>query len=117
MIRLLILILALNTFMVPASAARSCGVMDGSNNSMSMSTMSMSSSKTSMIDMDMSCEMPDGTTCSSIQCVSSCSAAIIPLPSFQKQITLIVAGRSQYQTGLAYFYTLILPVNTPPPLV
>ncbi len=110
MIRILIFILALNTFMVPASAMGNCAVMDES------SMIMVSSSNTSAMP-DMSCEMSDGATCSSVQCVSSCAATIIPLSLSEKPLILIVAGHRQYQTGLAYFYTLILPINTPPPLV
>jgi len=111
MIRLLILILTLNTSMFPVSAMGNCGVMDES------SMIMMSSSNASTMS-DMSCDMSDGATCSSSQCISSCAASIIPLFfSSEKPLTFIVAGRHQYQTGLAYFYTLILPINTPPPLV
>ncbi len=110
MIRLLILILTLNAFMVPAIAKGTCGVMDESN-AMMMSSSIMSTSS------DMSCEMSDGTMCSSIQCISSCAASIIPLTSSDLLLPLNVAGHRQFQAGLAYFYTIILPINTPPPLV
>lgn len=110
MIRLLILILALNTSMKPVSAMGNCDVMDESRMVM------MSSSDTSALS-DMNCDMSDGAICSSVQCISSCAATIIPLSLSEKPLILIVAGHSQYQTGLAYFYTLILPINTPPPLV
>ena len=106
MTRLIILIFALNAFITPVSAMNVCEMMDGSNPTMMASSMA-----------DMDCGMDAETACTSVDCANSCSTvAISPLTS-ERLSFLIVAGNRQPLAGFVYFYKIILPVSTPPPLV
>ncbi len=113
MARLLILIIALNAFITPVSAMGVCEMMDESN------SMMMSSSTPSPMNHAMS-EMDTGMTCCDpAQCADHCGAAFAT-PSLllsEKHILFIVAGHPKPQAGFVYFYTLVHPINTPPPLV
>ncbi len=110
MARLLILIIALNAFIPPVFATGGCDMMDESN------SMMMSASQT-MSDMD--CCEDVAKACASSACASDCAATTAPsLLTSECQKNITVAGHhSPIQSGLAYFYKIILPVNTPPPLV
>ena len=110
MIRLFILILALNAFITPVSATGVCEMMDGSNPAMMASPMSGA-----MVDMD--CGMDTETACASVECTSSCSTVTFSQLVSEKQSFFIVAGNHQPLAGFAYFYKITHPVNTPPPLV
>ena len=110
MTRLLILIFALNAFITPVSAMGVCEMMDGSNPAMMTSSMSGA-----MADMD--CGMDAEMSCASVDCATSCATATISQLVSEKQSFFIVAGNHQPLAGFAYFYKIILPVNTPPPLV
>jgi hypothetical protein len=107
--RFLVLIFAFNIIMPSAFAA---GTMSGCD----MDSMASSS----MIDTmsDMSCSMDDGTPCSVLECIGSCSASIVPqLLSENSHPLVLVAGRHKPDTGFAYFYKIVHPIHTPPPLV
>lgn len=108
MTRLLILIFALNAFIMPVLAMGVCDMMDDSNTMMSSSMSSVS---------DAHCGIDADAVCSSIECASNCAATIIPLALFENQTTLIVAGNSHPQASFSSFYKITPPVNTPPPLV
>ena len=111
MARLFILIFAFNAFFTPVSAMGACEMMDEPNPEVMMSSMS-----DAMAGMD--CEMEaDTTVCASIECASNCSATNAPQLISEKLNFIIVAGNFQPSVGFAYFYKIILPVNTPPPLV
>jgi hypothetical protein len=106
MTRLLILIFAFNAFFTPVFAIGVCNMSDET------SVMNMSSSMDNM-----NCNMDSDTACSSADCISSCTITpIIPL-SLVFYTPNIVAGSTQPMSGFAYFYKIIYPVNTPPPLV
>ena len=109
MIRLLILIFALNTFAVPATAMVACNTMYGSS-------AEMMSTSNEMVKMN--CNMSDakGMTCNSSQCVSNCAATVTPLLISNKPLLLNITDHTQYQAGSIYYYTITLPVSTPPPL-
>lgn len=87
-----------------------CEMMDGSNPAMMASSMS-----DAMADMD--CGMDAKTACALVECTSSCSTATFSQLVSERQSFFIVAGNHQPLAGFAYFYKIILPVNTPPPLV
>jgi len=102
----------LNTFMLPVSATESmCKMMDDSS-SISMQDMAMPNDQTCM-----TCDMHDDVACGSIDCVSSCTISITPLPLSENKLSINVAGNSQVHIGFAYFYKIVLPIETPPPLV
>ena len=114
MARLLILIIALNAFITPVSAMGVCKMMDESN-SMMMSTSSSTHNAMSEMHADEMC----CCSCSPAQCADHCGAALAT-PSLllsEKQTLFIVAGHPKPQAGFDYFYTLVHPINTPPPLV
>ena len=112
MIRILTLIFMLNTFMLPVSATENtCKMMDGSSSAM------MQNMTTTDKQSDMSCEMHDGVSCNSTDCVSSCAISIIPLPFSGNNSLINVANNLQAHAGFAYFYNIVLPIKTPPPLV
>jgi hypothetical protein len=117
--RFLVLIFAFNIIMPSAFAA---GTMSGCDmDSMKESSSLMGSmASSSMIDTmsDMSCSMDDGTPCSVLECIGSCSASIVPqLLSENSHPLVLVAGRHKPDTGFAYFYKIVHPIHTPPPLV
>ncbi len=110
MARLLIFIIALNAFITPVSAMGVCEMMDGSNPAMMAAPIS-----DAMADMD--CGMDAETTCASVECISSCSTATVVQLVLEKQTFFIVASNHQPLAEFVYFYRIILPINTPPPLV
>jgi len=110
MARLFILLFTLNAFITPVSAMGVCEMMDGPNSAIMTSSM-----PDTMVDMD--CGMDAETACSSVECASNCSASTVSQLISENQSFLIVAGRGQPLADFAYFYRIILPVNTPPPLV
>ena len=85
---------------------KDCGMMD--SNSMLMSASDAN---------DMKCEMPEEMSCDMTQCVSSCSLSIPPVLPFAGSLSFFATGRLQYHNSLVYFYSVVHPVNTPPPLV
>jgi len=110
MTRLFILLFALNAFITPASAMGDCEMMDGSSSGIMVLSM-----PDAMPDMD--CDMGAEVACSSADCASSCSTGTVSQLISEKQTFFIVAGRGQPLADFAYFYRIILSINTPPPLV
>lgn len=106
MVRILILLIALNAFITPVSAGDVCEMMD-----------SHSEQTTSNNMPDMDCTQCDDEICSTVQCSINCSKVLSSVLLFEKQPFIIVAGQHQPQAGFAYFYTLVLPISKPPPLV
>ena len=109
LLRILILIFVCNATISSAFAVqdmKDCGMMG--SNSMLMAT--------SAVD-DMECEMPEEMSCNMAQCVSSCSVSISPILLPSENFSFFAAGKYQFQKGLILFYSLVHPVNTPPPLV
>ena len=111
MTRFLILIFALNAFFTPVTAMGVCEMMDESNATL------MSSVTDTMSEMN--CDMDAGTSaCSSLQCASDCETSTLSLILLSdNNHPTLVASLDQPHAGLVYFYTIFLPVNTPPPLV
>ncbi len=103
MARLLILIIALNAFITPVFAKGVCEMMDVTTIEISSNTMSK-----------MDCSACDDTACSTTQCGIGSSTATTPALFSEKKLLLIVTGHHQSQASFAYFYTITLPVNTPP---
>ena len=112
MTRILILIFMFNAFMLPVSAVESTCKMMGDSSSTMMQNMAISDKQS-----DMSCEMHEGVACNSTECVSSCAISIIPLPFSSNNPLINVAGNLQAHAVFAYFYNIVLPIKTPPPLV
>ncbi len=108
MVRILILILALNAFIAPASAQAACG--------MDMSMGSVQMMQSSNADGD---SMPsDDMACCSLECISDCTYHFSPFsistesPAIQK-----VALFRPLVIAFIPLSKLVLPINTPPPLV
>ncbi len=113
MTRLLIIIFALNSFMIPISAQDMvvCDMMDGS--SMPSSLMVVNDTMP-----EMKCDLHEGVACTSIQCASSCTvASIISLVSANGVVFFTNIEKDRPQTRSAFFYNIIHPIHTPPPLV
>jgi len=104
MAKILILIIALNAFITPVSAIGVCEMMED---------VEMSSSSMAIMD----CSECEDANCASLQCGMNSSAATTPALFSEKQLLNIVAGNHRPQADLAYFYKIVLPINTPPPLV
>ncbi len=114
MARLLILIFAFNAFFTPVTAMGVCEMM-GELDTTLISAPSVSMTNT-MSEMD--CGMDAKMACSSLECANSCSATTTASQSYtETQSLIIVAGHDQPRADFAYFYKIIHPVNTPPPLV
>jgi len=103
MARLLILIIALNAFSVPSLAMGVCEMMDAV--------------ETSHSSMEMDCPECEDSACSTTQCGISSPAYTVAVLLSESHSLVIVAGNHQPQADLAYFYKIVLPINTPPPLV
>jgi len=110
MLRILIIIFALNAFAPPASAVIACEMMD----STSMVTMDQMDG---MSNTEVNCGMHEDVSCTSTQCVTSCAASTSPIVfNSVRNFNLDWLGfHSQYLTPP--LYRIFLPVNTPPPLV
>ncbi len=98
--------------MLPVSAAESTCKMMGDSSSTMMQNMAIPSDQS-----DMSCDMHEGVACSSTECVSSCAISIIPLPFSGNNSLINFADNLQAHADFAYFYKIVLPIKTPPPLV
>ena len=103
MARLLILIIALNAFSVPTLAMGNCEMMDAV--------------ETSHNSMEMDCSECEESVCSTTQCGINSPVYTAAVLFSEKHSLVIVAGNHQPQADLAYFYKIVLPINTPPPLV
>ena len=103
MARLLILVMALNAFSIPTLAMGVCEMMDAV--------------ETSYSSMEMDCPECEDSACSTAQCGISSPAYTVAVLSSEKNSLIIVAGNHLPQADLAYFYKIVLPVSTPPPLV
>ena len=112
MLRILIILFALNAFAPPAMAV-DCDMM----HEMDMSSMSHDMTEHNMLGHEMSCEMDQDNPCSSVQCITGC-AANFPLPSLDdnKSFVIDLFGKL-LKDNLLSLYEIVLPVNTPPPLV
>ncbi len=111
MLRILIIIFALNAFAPPATAAIACEMMDSAD------MVSMNQSVDSMPDAEMNCSMHDGNSCSSTECVTNCAANFPPL-AFGSVKDFNFDSLDIYPQSISQFlYRIFLPVNTPPPLV
>ena len=110
MLRILIIIFALNAFAPPATAANACEMMD----STSMATMHQMDE---MPSAEMGCGMHEDVSCNSTQCVTNCAAyaSLIVFDSVQN------FNINWFDSHPRYFnprlYRIFLPINTPPPLV
>ena len=98
--------------MLPVSAVESTCKMMGDSSSTMMQNMAISNDQS-----DMSCDMHEGVACNSTECVSSCAISIIPLPFSGNDSLINFAANLQAHAGFAYFYKIVLPIKTPPPLV
>ena len=68
--------------------------------------------------MAMDCEMTEKPDCSISQCAANCTSSISPLILYsQEQLPLSIGAQICPYSGLAYFYSIIYPVSTPPPNV
>ena len=112
MTRILILVFMFNAFMLPVSAAESACKMMGDSSSTMMKNMAISNDQS-----DMSCDMHGDVACATIDCVSSCAISITPLPLSEIKLLINVAGSPKIYSGFVYFYKIVLPIETPPPLV
>ncbi len=66
----------------------------------------------------MDCEMMEKPSCSIFQCATNCTPSITPLIIHsQEQLSISFDSSTCPQSNLAYFYSIIYPVSTPPPLV
>ncbi len=110
MLRILIIIFALNAFAPPAVAVIACEMMDSTN----MVTMDHMEE---MSDTEMTCDTHEDVSCTSTQCVTSCAAYTSPIvfDSVQNFNLDWLGFHPQYLTPP--IYRIFLPVNTPPPLV
>ena len=109
MARILILILALNAFISPVSAENVFSIPMGSGKMSMMQNMSSHCA-----------EMNDGAemSCCSLECVSECASHFSPFTTPKDSLELaIVVVNNNPQTALSYFYKIVLPILTPPPLV
>ena len=109
LLRILILIFVCNATISSAFAVqdmKDCGMMD--SNSMLMSTSDAD---------DIKCEMPEEMSCNTAQCVSSCSVSVAPLLLLGGHHSFFAMGRLQFPNSLVHFYSIVHPINTPPPLV
>jgi len=111
MLRLLIIIFALNTFAPPASGLIACKMMDSAD------MVSMNQSMDNVPDAEMNCSMHDGNSCNSTQCVTNCAVNSPPL-AFGSVKDFNIDSLGIYPQSISQFlYRIFLPVNTPPPLV
>ncbi len=79
---------------------------------------SMSSMTANDTMSDMSCDMHEGVACNSIQCVNSCVAVpIVSLVSSDSFTFTAFVGQAQIPVSPAFFYNIVHPIYTPPPLV
>jgi hypothetical protein len=108
MIRILIFILALNAFIAPASAKTACG-MDMSPNSVQM-MQSSDAGDEAMSGEDM--------VCCSLECVADCTYHFSPFSiSTESPVIQKVALFRPLVIASVSLSKLVLPINTPPPLV
>ena len=108
--RLLILIFAFNAlFITPVSARAVCEMMG--------EAVEISSGSMSVINCPQCEKQCEKLDCGSLQCDINSSSVTTPVPFSEKQTLFIVAGNLQAHAGFAYFYKIVLPINTPPPLV
>jgi len=110
MLRLFIFIFALNAFAPPALADIACEIMDAES-------MVMMDHANEMTKSEMNCGMHEDVSCSSDQCVSNCatSTSVVSIASTDSfKINWIRSLRHYLSPDL---YNIILPINTPPPLV
>ncbi len=106
MIRILIFILALNAFITPASAQTACG-MDMSSEVMQLQ---LSAEDDAMSDEDMAC--------CSLECISDCTYHFSPFSISSESLIIpkMITFRSFVLSSVP-LSELVLPINTPPPLV
>ena len=98
--------------MLPVSATEGMCKMMGDLSPISMQDMAMPNDQTGM-----TCDMHGDVACATIDCVSSCAISITPLPLSEIKLLINVAGSPKIYSGFVYFYKIVLPIETPPPLV
>jgi predicted lipoprotein with Yx(FWY)xxD motif len=111
MLRLLIIIFALNSFAPPASGLIACDMMDSGD------MVSMNQNMDNMSGTVMNCSMHDGNSCNSTQCMTNCAANFPPLVIDSVKVFNIDSSDIYPQSISQFLYRIFLPVNTPPPLV
>ena len=113
LIRLLVFILSLNAFALPAMATVGCEKMSDSK----MVSMPHDMSNHDMSAVEMECCMDHDDSCNSSQCMTS-SAANFPLFSLENTKSFAEELLSKRpKDNLLSLYEIILPINTQPPLV
>ena len=114
-LRVLVLIVALNAFIPSAHAmgiTGNCMQMEGTNSEMVMPHTDSESK------MGMNCEMPEmDKNCSDTLCASGCLTSITSFVSYDIYTSFPLPTIEQPKSDLAYFYKIYPVINTPPPLV
>jgi len=110
MLRILIIIFALNTFAPPATAAIACEMMDSAS-------MVVMDQMDDMSNTEINCGMHEDVSCTSTQCITSC-AIYTPLLALASANTFNIDWWNFHpQYFIPPLYKIYLPINTPPPLV
>ncbi len=108
LIRFLVLIFALNALVPQAFASVGCEKM----NDMDMASMSHD-----VPEVEMDCCLDHEQTCNTSECITA-SPASFPLSTMTSVKSFTVDGLGKrLKDNLLSLYEIILPINTPPPLV
>ena len=102
--------------MIPASFA-TAGMADCKMEMTDMSMVAGDNNSMSMVADDMTCAMHDSEVNCQNQCFDSCMLNLASFPIHSTEQQFVHGTFSKLLFKHVYFYQIVLPVNTPPPLV